>query len=563
MKRQGLKQNSMILLIATAISKILGVVFKIPLTNLLGGSGMGYFAGAYGIFIPVYTVICAGLPTALIRLVAKNCASGNYKTVRKLKKVATAIFLITGAVGTVLIIIFALPTAKHIAKNPDCVYALIMLSPSLMLCCLAAVQRGYYEGMSNMYPTAISQVCESIAKTLFGLLFTVIAIKLGMRSYENTGAVFNRAVSSYNDAKTACLPFAAAGAMLGSTFSELAGLIAVYIKTKFFGDGISKEEYDFSNKSESTLSIIKQLFMIAIPLTMGAVISAGTSFLDLASIMHGLNTAVQKDITAFSHLTKTMSAEEIPNFLYGSYTGLTGTVISFVPIVAGLLSKVALPEVSADCQNNNPIIIRRNIENIMEATLIFSVPSGFIICALSKQILTLLYPSRLLEISVSILPLSILGISAVFISIIIPVSSMLCAAGKEKSIIFLTLFSSLLELMLNILLVRIPTINIVGVAIATAVSNVITASISLFILSKSVNANLHFKRIFVFTFSFSGASTCLILLAKKLLLNKFSELESVVGALFLGVLCYFLLLFRSKVLKKADLQAFFMKKPLK
>ena len=96
MKHQGLVKSSMILLIATAVSKLLGAVFKIPLTNLLGGEGMGYFSSAYGLFIPVYTILSAGLPTALIRLVAKYSASGDYKTVRRLRKIALTVFLITG-----------------------------------------------------------------------------------------------------------------------------------------------------------------------------------------------------------------------------------------------------------------------------------------------------------------------------------------------------------------------------------------------------------------------------------------------------------------------------------
>lgn len=563
MKQQGLKKGSMILLFATAISKILGVIFKIPLTNLLGGAGMGYFSGAYGVFIPVYIVISAGFPMALTRLVAKNCAERKYKTVRKLRKIATIIFFTMGILGMVIVLLFSKVLAVKVAKNPDCIYSIMAIAPSLAFCCLAEVEKGYYEGMRNMYPTAISQVCEGIAKTVLGLALTVAVFKIGTYQFETTGMVFGRVAYSYDEARRVCLPFAAAGAMLGSTLSEIAGLIAVRIKTRFFGDGISKAELECSPPAERTTRLVKQLLSISIPLLLGAVISAVSSFLDLATIMHGLSLAVERGSDCFSELLSKMSKEEIPNFLYGSYNGLTGTVISFVPIVAGLLSKSALPTVSARSNFQSKWQLRRSIESIMEATLIFSVPAGFGICALSRQILTLLYPSRLMEVSVSATPLAIMGISAVFTSILLPVISMLCAAGKEKEVAWLTVGETVIRLVLNITLIRIPKINITGAAVSSAVTNIVTVLIALKLLYNAIDADLHFRRIFAFTFCFSGVSAALIALTQHWSEKLVGEVKSIIISAFLGVLCYFSLLFVTKVCKYADFKALFPKKHLK
>ena len=563
MKHQGLLKSSMILLIATAVSKLLGAVFKIPLTNLLGGEGMGYFSSAYGLFIPVYTILSAGLPTALIRLVAKHSASGDYKTVRRLRKIALTTFLITGLLGTVIVILLAKPFSVHIAKNPDCVYCVLAVAPSLVFCCLASIERGYYEGMRNMYPTAVSQILESITKTIFGLLIGILTIKWGIRQFELNCTVFGRAVSSYAEAEKTVLPFGAAGAMLGTTVSEVVGFLGVYLKTKFFGDGISKKEVKISPNPLRYRTLIKSLFSIALPLVIGAVISGTSSFLDLATVMNGLNVAVTKSPQYFTEMFPKIEVSEIPNFLYGSYNGLTGTVISFVPIIASLLSKSSLPSISAVCETKNKVAIKRDIENIMQVTLLFSVPAGFGICAMSRQILSILYPNRLQEVAVCTLPLAVLGIGAVFVSILLPVNSMLCAVGKEKSVAVLMTFSTALRLILNILFIRIPQINILGASISGTITNIITVTIAMKILCESVDADLHFKRIFAIPFAFSSLCCGGIVVVTKVLENKISNIFALALAVTCGIFGYFLLLFGAKVLKKGDLRAFFSKKHLK
>lgn len=72
MKRQGFIKGSAILLAMVLITKILGLLYKIPLTNLLGGTGMGYFASAFSVFTPVFAIVVSGIPSTMARLTAEN-----------------------------------------------------------------------------------------------------------------------------------------------------------------------------------------------------------------------------------------------------------------------------------------------------------------------------------------------------------------------------------------------------------------------------------------------------------------------------------------------------------
>ena len=98
-KKQSFFKGALILSIAALIVKLLGLIFKIPLTNILGGDGMGYFSTAYDLYMPVYVISNAGLPVAIARIVAESVSEGRFRDVRKTLKIANTIFLITGTLG--------------------------------------------------------------------------------------------------------------------------------------------------------------------------------------------------------------------------------------------------------------------------------------------------------------------------------------------------------------------------------------------------------------------------------------------------------------------------------
>ncbi|MDR1673841.1 MAG: oligosaccharide flippase family protein, partial [Oscillospiraceae bacterium] len=169
MKKQTFLQGSVILIASVVIAKVIGAVFKIPLTNLLGGTGMGYFSSAYGLFLPVYAVAVTGLAAAVAKLTAENAAFELYQNARKVKNVALVIFSVIGLAGSTAIVMLAKPFAVHVVANEKAYLSLIMIAPSIFFGCISSVYRGYYEGLRNMYPTALSQVTEAAVKLAAGL----------------------------------------------------------------------------------------------------------------------------------------------------------------------------------------------------------------------------------------------------------------------------------------------------------------------------------------------------------------------------------------------------------
>ena len=175
-KSQSLLNGAFVLVVATVLVKIIGALFKIPLSMLIGEVGRGYFNTAYEIYTPLYSISMAGLPVAVSRMVAKERSLGNFRDVRLVRKVAVRLFLLTGAVGTLIMFAISYPYVKYIAGYVENIWCVLAIAPAIFFCCCMSTYRGYYEGLQNMMPTAISQVIEALGKVVFGLTLSYLSL---------------------------------------------------------------------------------------------------------------------------------------------------------------------------------------------------------------------------------------------------------------------------------------------------------------------------------------------------------------------------------------------------
>ncbi|MBQ4100481.1 MAG: oligosaccharide flippase family protein, partial [Oscillospiraceae bacterium] len=232
-KQQSFLQGAIILLIGTVLVKIIGALFKIPLTNLIGGDGMGYFGTAYNLFNPISSLAVAGLPVAVSKLISENASLGRYRDVKKIRAVSYAIFFITGTVG-MFVMLFSARFFSNIFSNPGAFRAMLCIAPAVFFLCLMSAYRGYYVGLSNMYPTAISQIIEAFCKLVFGLALAYLAIYVGDRQIP-TGVVFGIEVLDISQARAVVMSYSAAGAVLGVTIGTAFGFIYLVLYDKLKG----------------------------------------------------------------------------------------------------------------------------------------------------------------------------------------------------------------------------------------------------------------------------------------------------------------------------------------
>ena len=167
-KKQNFLQGTALLAMATAIVKIIGAFYKIPLNAIIGEKGFGYFNTAYEIYNVLLMISTAGLPVAMSSMISQASSLKHYNQVRRIYNTARGIFLGLGITGTLLMTIFCRQLAAF-QNQPDAWAAIGFLGPCVLLICIMSTFRGFFQGQSNMLPTSVSQVLEASCKLVIGL----------------------------------------------------------------------------------------------------------------------------------------------------------------------------------------------------------------------------------------------------------------------------------------------------------------------------------------------------------------------------------------------------------
>lgn len=462
MKKQSFLFGSAILILSALAAKLAGALFRIPLANMLGGTGMGYFSGAYGIFMTVYAVSVTGLPAAVAKITAENSALERYANLRKVKSSALLFFSFCGLAFTAVMLILAYPFCMYISGSPEMTPAVIAIAPSVFFGCVTSVYRGYYEGLRNMFPTAVSQIIEGLVKLCAGLALCVMVLK-------NPGK-FTAITPLFGQGENAVLSAAAAASVFGVTLSTAAGTFFLIARDKLSGDGITAEQIETSdgrNCTDSRRKIISALLKTAVPIAIGALVTNLTSLIDLVTITRSLGTAVARSPEYFRKISGGISPTELPNFLFGCFTGLAVTVFNLVPSFTNMFGKGILPAVSEAFAAGDREKLRSCAEKAVFATALVSLPSAVGITVLSGEILDTLFPAKPVETALCTASLSVLGIGVAFLCLSATFFAILQAAGRPELPVKLMLAGVAVKLAGNILLVPVPELNISGAAIST------------------------------------------------------------------------------------------------
>lgn len=462
-KEQSFLQGSAILVIATLLVKVIGAIYRIPLGELLGSTGMGYYSTAYDLYVPMYSIAMAGLPIAISRIVSEHVAAGRYRHVKKTLNVAKLAFFVTGGTGFVLMTVLAFVLTKGLSVfNVGTLPGILAIAPCLLFCCIMSAYRGYYEGLRDMTPTAVSQVLEALGKLVFGFGIAFIVLKV-----------------------TGNYSYAAAGALLGITIGT--GVSALYLEIKYRLTGkytFTEEQLASAPQADTSGKTVKLLITIAIPVVLGSLVNNVSSLIDVAMVQSQLARAIEKAPEYFADIydefifSETLNAsksgrifnweKDLPNALYGAHRGFAFSIYNLVPSLTSVLGVSAIPVLASAWTRRDRNEIKDNVNTMLRTTAIVAVPAGLGIVALAGQILDFLYSDPYV-IEIATPNLRILGLCAVFAGLNGPLTNMLQAIGRQGVPLRNIAVGAILKIVINFVLVGTPEINILGVPIGTTV----------------------------------------------------------------------------------------------
>ncbi len=502
MKKQSFLYGAVILTAGMAVVKVIGAVFKIPLQHTIGEYGMGLFNVAYNFYGPIFSLATAGFPVAVSRLVSENASLSRWNHVRAVKAAATPLFLGFGLLGTLLMTLFAPLYCRQVIGSEYALYPMLALTPAILFACCGAVYRGYYEGLRNMGPTAVSEIIEASIKLCLGLGLAVLAVRQGRAELAAQGTVFGITAPGADQAEFLILAFAAAGAVLGVTAGSLGAMLYLSLRWRIKEDGVGLRTRRKSPPAESFGKTAKALLKIAGPVAAGSIAMNAAGLIDAtflqSRIAHSMGQAPQRLLAAYEGMIPAMyleHPESIPTFLYGCYT-LAMTLYLLVPALTQAIGMSALPAVTETWARGDRPQLKERMESVLRVTALVCFPAGLGLTALAAPVVGLLYgdgPSAPIVAGA----LLTLGPASLFAAVGTPVSSMLQAAGRADLPVKLLAVSMAVKIGINWFLCAIPEVNIQGAGVGTLVCYGIFVTSQLWCLQKVTGVRLRAGSLFL------------------------------------------------------------------
>lgn len=509
-------KGAAILGIAGIIVKLIGAVFRIPVANLIGDTGMSYYSYAYAIYGTLLVLATSGMPVAISRLVAEKIALGQYKNAHKIYHISAAIMAIVGATGF-LVCYFGSDIIATKMGNPDAAYALRAISPAIFLVSLLAAHRGFFQGRQNMNPSALSEVTEQLVRAIVGILLAFALVSKGLHR-------------------------AAAGAAFGATAGSLAALILMLI-ILFLNQPVFKRKILAHNPYvDSTKTIIKKIIFIAVPIVIGAEIMPIMNLIDATLIIN--------------RLTAGGIGIENAKSLYGLFTGFVIPIISLPQIFTAAVAESLVPAISGKFQTKHFEETRSNIRLGLRTTMIMAFPSAFGIIALAEPILKTLYFNQAEAVNDAINTLMLLGLGVVFLALSQTTAGILQAINKQTRPVKNLAIGAVFKIVLTYTLVGVKSIGINGAAIATMTAYTIAFVLNFRDIKKTTGVKIDFTA----TFAKPAIASVIMAVVSRLvwvLANPFigNKIATVV-AIILGGVTYFVAIMMVKAIKVEELESF-------
>lgn len=435
-QKQSFLGGAAVLALAVAIVKVIGAFYKIPLQNIIGETGYGFFSTAYDIYSVLLMISTTGLPVAMSRMISEAQALGQYAQIRRIHAVASRVFLLLGAVGTAGMALFCVQLAGWCGQK-DAWFSILCLSPSVLFICITASYRGFFQGQGNMRPTSFSQVLEAVCKLIVGLAASYCI----MRSFRASGQ------AATSEGLTRAYSWASGGAILGVTAGCAMAMIYLFFKFR-------KAQLKGSDPTVKPYrQTLKQLLSIAIPITIGAAGLQIITLIDTMVYMYQL-----KGAAGFSQ------AEA--NTLKGIYNycqTIFNLPCSFIsPLIVSMI-----PALTEHITMKNRRGERIVTESALRVMALIAMPCAVGLAVLAGPIYSLLATHGAQSLQTAQPVLAILGVSVVFNALVLVTNAIQQAHGDVKTPVVNMLAGGVVKVVVNYILVANPRLNIVGAAIGT------------------------------------------------------------------------------------------------
>lgn len=360
-QKNNLLRNASFLMIAALISKVIGLLYKSPLSEIVGEIGIGYYGLAQNAYLILLMIASFSIPQAVSKVIAERLAFKEYKNAQKFFRGALIYTMILSGASA----LFCLFGAKYMipSNQPGATLALQVLAPTIFLSGILGVYRGYFQAHSNMLPTSLSQIIEQILNA---------AVSIG------AAWLF---IHFFSDrTKEGIAKWGAAGGTVGTGAGVLIALLFMAAAYEVNRKQIARHvRADQTGKEDSYREIFRVLFLIVTPII-------------FSSFIYNINGYING--VMYSELAGRQGVNsEVVSTLYGEYSVYFLTIINIPLTLAGAAPTSMIPEVSALYAQHRRKAARRKIDEATQLSMFISIPAAVGLAVLAYPITRLLFPN--------------------------------------------------------------------------------------------------------------------------------------------------------------------------
>lgn len=468
----GFVQGAAILGIAGLLVKIIGAVYRIPLANIVGESGMAYYEVAYPYYSWLLVISSAGLPTAISKLVSERIALGDIVGAKRVFRAALRLLFMIGIVTTILLFALSSPIASLSGAAPA-KYSLMALSPALLFVSIMCAYRGYLQGMQCMTGTAISQIVEQLVKLIIGFSLAYFFVKTRPDLPE----------------------LAAMGALIGVSVSELVALAVI----KFYYDARVRNRSlpvcvsTKGAKSSLRGSIMKRLLAIAIPITIGASIMPVTGIADSVFIINFL----EKHDIAMGIAAE--AANENARIAYTVLRSYVTPLINMPAVLTLSLSMSLVPAISQAVTRKEKRVVNAASRTGIKLAMFIGAPCAAGLFVLGGPIMSLLYSAVRNNQDRFIQAQQVMYIAAIgvlFLSLVQTLTGIIQGLGKPRVPVYFLALGGIVKVISMLVLMQFTNMGILGAALSTVLCYAVAGILDTIYVIRQTRMNISYTDTF-------------------------------------------------------------------
>lgn len=519
-KKDSFIKQAGILAMAGIICRIIGILYRSPLTGIIGDEGNGYYSVAYNIYTIILLVSSYSIPSAISKVIAQKLAMKEYRNAQRIFYCSIIYVVVVGGLASLFTYFGA-----GILVQSNSIGVLKVFAPTIFISGLLGVLRGYFQAHRTMVPTSISQIIEQIMNAVISILAAYLLMQTVADSDSTTIAIYGATGSAIGTGT---------GVLIAFIFMLLVYLVNRKIIHK-------RLETDTHSTVAPYSEIIMSLLLTVTPFILSTFIYNSTT-----SLNQTIYSKILINLKGMDEVSVTTQ--------YGIFAGKS-VVIANIPIaIASAISSAVIPSIAGSYIQGDLTDTNRKVDKATKTTMMIAIPAAVGLAALSIPIVRLLFPQKESMYQAAGL-LCVLSITVIFYSLSTLSNAVLQGIGKVNMPVINAFVSLLIQTAFLVIILLTTNMNLYGLAVASIIYSLLMCIFNGISIRKSLGYKQNMRKCYFIPLLSSlimGAVAGLIYMGLYTLIK--SNAISLFVAIFFGAILYFILMIKLRGITKNEIE---------